>query len=181
MKGSHIRLPSKLHITRQLQHDRCRTSAHPWLLRIALPASSHCAAALQVLCNGGVPLALALCYAALTGGVDVPLRAAAWRGTTAVLGAFLGYMCCCCGDTWASELGQVSSQRPWLITTGRPIRKVGPPLPALQQQLAAQVLPRMLALHVCMCVKAVAAVVPLADHKGAPCASSGRNWCLKML
>ena len=132
MESSHATggLPSKLHTKCRLQHTHCQTSVHPRQLRLASPASSHCAAALQVLCNGGVPLALALCYAALTGGADVPLRAAAWRGTTAVLGAFLGYMCCCCGDTWASELGQVSSQRPWLITTGRPIRKVGPPLPA---------------------------------------------------
>lgn len=75
---------------------------------------------LQVLCNGGVPLALAVWYGFLAGCVDLPLGplssagagvgvvVEAWRAQmlTASMGAYLGYLACCCGDTWASELGK---------------------------------------------------------------------------
>ena len=79
---------------------------------------------MQVLCNGLVPAVLACTAGVLTGGRDIPLNAAAAPKATAVLGAFIGYMACCCGDTWASELGQLSEEQPRLVTSLRPVRKV---------------------------------------------------------
>lgn len=75
----------------------------------------------QVLCNAFVPAVLALLLARLTGGKDVILNSAA-RSSTRLMGAVLGYFACCCGDTWSSELGQLSKQQPRLITTGRVVR-----------------------------------------------------------
>lgn len=58
------------------------------------------------MCNGGPPsiLALLLGYVAL--GADLPLGlAGAPPAATALAAAYMGYYACCCGDTWASELG----------------------------------------------------------------------------
>lgn len=77
----------------------------------------------QVVCNGLVPAGLSMAAAFMTGGLDAPLRASIDPTLTAMYAGFLGYFSCCAGDTWASELGQLSDAEPRLITTFRPVRK----------------------------------------------------------
>lgn len=84
---------------------------------------------LQVFCNSLLPTILAVAYGILAGCVDLPLGLAPtvepWRAQalTGIMGGFLGYYACCCGDTWASELGPLSGDTPRLITTMRPVRR----------------------------------------------------------
>jgi uncharacterized protein (TIGR00297 family) len=77
----------------------------------------------QVACNGLIPAILTIAAGVITGGMDGTLRPATAPVLTALYAGFMGYFGCCCGDTWASELGQLSPEEPRLITTLRPVRK----------------------------------------------------------
>ena len=105
-------------------------------------AAQDIRAAVQVCCNALIPTVLAVLMGYWGGLADLPMDAQRMPGYTAAAGAFLGYFACCCGDTWASEVGQLSAQQPRLITSLRPVRKVGmlpllPPTKASEEAPAA--------------------------------------------
>ena len=80
---------------------------------------------MQVCCNALIPTVIAMFMGYWGGLADLSMDAQRMPGYTAAAGAFLGYFASCCGDTWASEVGQLSEQQPRLITSLRPVRKVG--------------------------------------------------------
>jgi len=81
----------------------------------------------QVFCNGGVATLLALLYLLQVGPLDLPIDFQGHPDASSIAAAVLGAIACCCGDTWASELGSVlcSSGAPgvYLLTTFRRVPK----------------------------------------------------------
>lgn len=65
---------------------------------------------MQVLATGGIPAAL--CLLSFVPGYTE------WRLS------YLAYLACCCGDTLASEFGQLSHQQPLFILNFSPVSGV---------------------------------------------------------
>ena len=77
-----------------------------------------------MVCNGGVALLAALLHLHLAGMGEKPLNllstaALDWAALSAL--GCLAAIACCCGDTWASEVGSVLGGTPKLITTWRKV------------------------------------------------------------
>ena len=84
---------------------------------------------IQVVCNGGVATVAAALYIRETGyGEQVLDLLHGHCTTTSLLPTLFSLGClsalaCCCGDTWASEVGSVIGGTPRLITTYRVVPK----------------------------------------------------------
>eukprot|EP00239_Pterosperma_sp_CCMP1384_P004080 CAMPEP_0197850036 /NCGR_PEP_ID=MMETSP1438-20131217/14058_1 /TAXON_ID=1461541 /ORGANISM="Pterosperma sp., Strain CCMP1384" /LENGTH=284 /DNA_ID=CAMNT_0043462985 /DNA_START=558 /DNA_END=1412 /DNA_ORIENTATION=+ len=78
--------------------------------------------AYQVAANSLCACVLALCYVMFTPHQEV-LDSSENRLAILLLAGFLGHYACCCGDTWASEIGVLATSAPRLVTTGRSVER----------------------------------------------------------
>lgn len=77
---------------------------------------------MQVLCNGAVATAVSVLYlhSYKMGECHITLSLD-YTSITSL--AFISSMACCCGDTWASEVGSVLGNSPRLVSTLRQVPK----------------------------------------------------------
>lgn len=72
---------------------------------------------LQVLANSAIASVLVVAIWVLTEGEDKCLNSKDSPLITSLIGGIIGHYSCCNGDTWSSEIGILSDDRPLLITT----------------------------------------------------------------
>ncbi|XP_067649311.1 transmembrane protein 19-like isoform X1 [Haliotis asinina] len=75
---------------------------------------------LQVLCNGGAASLFSVLYLLEAGSAEKTFDFSRRYSSTWWAAGVLGSLACCCGDTFASEVGTVfGHSKPWLVTTFR--------------------------------------------------------------
>ena len=76
-------------------------------------------------CNGSVLSVVCVLHMLQNGPGEVPLIFTCTRPfpswSTVLCVSGLSALSCCCGDTWASEIGSVAGGRPKLVTSGRTV------------------------------------------------------------
>ncbi|KAK2357740.1 protein PGR [Trifolium repens] len=78
---------------------------------------------IQVLSNSAIASVLVVAIWVLTEGKDRCLNSKDSALITSLIGGIIGHYSCSNGDTWSSEIGVLSDDRPRLITTFKHVRK----------------------------------------------------------